>query len=168
MNLSGILFIAKYFQQLYFIPILLVSCGRRWWRMGLCKNLCVVNIASCIVWYVNIASCIVWYVNIASCIVWYVNIFFRKWRIFVWLGKLKRRDHLRDAAHRWEENIKTDLQEVGCGFMDWIELAQDRDSWRAPVNAVMNLRVPQNVGNFLTNCKAVSFSRMTLLHAVSK
>jgi hypothetical protein len=42
---------------------------------------------------------------------------------------------------RWEDNIKMDLQEVGWG-MDWIELAQDKDRWRALVNAVMNLRVP--------------------------
>ena len=42
----------------------------------------------------------------------------------------------------WEDNIKMDLQEVGCGDVDWIELAQDRDRWRALVSAVMNLRVP--------------------------
>ena len=44
--------------------------------------------------------------------------------------------------HRWEDNIKMGVQEVGCGIMDWIELAPDRDSWRALVSAAMNLRVP--------------------------
>jgi hypothetical protein len=44
--------------------------------------------------------------------------------------------------HRWEDNIKMDLQEVGCGCMDWIKLAQVRDRWQALVNAVMNLWVP--------------------------
>jgi len=44
--------------------------------------------------------------------------------------------------HRWVDNIRMDLQEVGCGYMDWIVLAQDRDRWRTLVSAVMNLRVP--------------------------
>jgi hypothetical protein len=52
--------------------------------------------------------------------------------------------------------------------MNWIELAQDRDKLWVLVNVVMNIRVPQNAGNFLTNYKPVSFSRRTLLHAVSK
>jgi len=46
------------------------------------------------------------------------------------------------SRRRWKDNIKLDLQEVGCWGMDWIDLAQDRDSWRALVNAVMNLRAP--------------------------
>jgi hypothetical protein len=43
---------------------------------------------------------------------------------------------------RWVDNIRNDLQDVGCGYMDWIGLAQDRDGWRRLVSAVMNLRVP--------------------------
>ena len=43
---------------------------------------------------------------------------------------------------RWVDNIRTDLQEVGCGYMDWIGLAQDRDGWQMLVSAVMNLQVP--------------------------
>ena len=49
------------------------------------------------------------------------------------------------------DDIKMNHQEVGCGVMNWIELAQDRDRWRVPVNAAMKLRVPLNAGNFLTS-----------------
>jgi len=57
---------------------------------------------------------------------------------------------LRRPRHRWEDNIKVDLQEVICEGKDWIVVAQNRDRWRAVVKAVMNVRVPQNAGNFLT------------------
>ena len=58
------------------------------------------------------------------------------------MGKPEGKRPLGRPRHRWEDNIKMDLQEVGCGVMDWIELAQDRERWRALVTAVMNLRVP--------------------------
>ena len=58
------------------------------------------------------------------------------------MGKPEGKRPLRRRRCRWEDNIKMDLQEVGCGGMDWIELAQDTDRWRALVNAVLNLRAP--------------------------
>ena len=60
----------------------------------------------------------------------------------VLVGKPEGKRLLGRPRRRWVDNIKMDLQEVGYGGMDWIELAQDRDRWRALVNAVMNLRVP--------------------------
>jgi len=59
----------------------------------------------------------------------------------VLMGKPEGKRQLGRHRRRWEDNIKMDLQEVGCGRMDWIEVAQDRDRWRALVNAVMNIRV---------------------------
>jgi len=58
------------------------------------------------------------------------------------VGKPEGKRPLGRPRRRWVDNIRMDLQEVGCGGMDWIELAQDRYKWRALVNAVMNLRVP--------------------------
>ena len=57
------------------------------------------------------------------------------------MGKREGKIPFRRPRRRWKDNIRMDLQEVGCGRMDWIELSQGRDRWRALVNAVMNLRV---------------------------
>jgi len=60
----------------------------------------------------------------------------------VLVGKTEGRKPLGRPRRRWVDNIRMELQEVGCGYMDWIELAQDRDRWRTLVSAVMNLLVP--------------------------
>jgi len=86
----------------------------------------------------------------------------------VLVGKPEGKRSLGTPRRRWVDNIGIDLREVGCGYMDWIGLIQDRDRWRTLVSAVMSLRVPGNAGNFLTSCKPVSFSRRTLHHGVSK
>jgi hypothetical protein len=57
-------------------------------------------------------------------------------------GKPEGKRPLGKPRHRWEDNIRMDLGEIGCGGMDWIDLAQDRDQWVALVNMVMNLQVP--------------------------
>ena len=69
----------------------------------------------------------------------------------VLLGKPEGKRPLGRPTLRLQDNIKMDLQEMGCEGMDWMDVAQDRDRWRALVNAVMNLQVPYNVGNFLTS-----------------
>ena len=73
----------------------------------------------------------------------------RVYRVLV--GRPEGKRALGKPRRRREDNIMIDLQEVGCGDMDWIELAQNRDIWLGLLSAVMNLRVPLNVGNFLTS-----------------
>ena len=58
------------------------------------------------------------------------------------MGRVEGKRPFGRHRRRWEDNIKMDLLKVGCEGMGWIDLAQDRDRWRALVNAVMNLRVP--------------------------
>ena len=58
------------------------------------------------------------------------------------MGKCEGKRPLGKPGRKWEDNFKMDLREMGCGGMDWIDVAQDRDRWRALVNAVMNLQVP--------------------------
>ena len=60
----------------------------------------------------------------------------------VLVGKPEGKRPLGRPRRRWVNNIRVDLQEVGCGYVDWIGLAQDRDRWRTLVSAVLNLRVP--------------------------
>jgi hypothetical protein len=67
------------------------------------------------------------------------------------VGKLQGKRPLGRPRHRWKDNTKMDLQEVGCECMDWIDLAEDRDRWRTLVNVVMNLQVTYNAENFLTS-----------------
>jgi hypothetical protein len=64
----------------------------------------------------------------------------------------------------WVENIKMHLREIGWNGIDWINLAQDWDQWKALVNKVMNLRVPQNTTKFLSSCTTGGYSRRAQLH----
>jgi hypothetical protein len=72
------------------------------------------------------------------------------YRILV--GKTERKSPLGRPRRRWVDAIKINLTEMRWDGMGWIDLAQDRDQWEALVNMVMNLRVPQNAGKFLSGC----------------
>ena len=71
----------------------------------------------------------------------------------VLVGKLEGKRPLGRPRRRWEDNIMMDLQEVGWGCGDWMELAPDRDRWRALVSTVTNIRVTKIAGNFLNSCR---------------
>ena len=74
---------------------------------------------------------------------WACSAYGRGERVYrVLMGKPEGKSPLGTRRRRWVDNNRMDLQEVGCGYMDWIGLAQDRDGWRRLVSAVMNLRVP--------------------------
>jgi hypothetical protein len=77
----------------------------------------------------------------------------------VLVGKPEGKRPLGRPRRRWEDNIKIDVQEVGGGRGDRMELAQDRDRWRALVSTVKNLRVPYNAGNLLVSCENWSASQ---------
>jgi hypothetical protein len=64
-----------------------------------------------------------------------------------WWENQKERGQYATTRHRWQDNIKIDLREIGWGGMDWINLAQDRDRWKAFLNTIMNLRVYKMLGN---------------------
>jgi hypothetical protein len=68
------------------------------------------------------------------------------------VGKPERKRALGRPRHRWEDNIIMDIREIGWGGVDWIDMLEDRDQWRALVNAVMKFRIPQNIGKFLSSC----------------
>jgi len=85
----------------------------------------------------------------------------------VLVGKPGGKRPLGRPRRRWEDNIKMDLQEVGRGCGDWVELAQDRERWQALASTLMNLWVPKMRGISRLAAEPVSFSR-TLLHGVSK
>jgi len=90
----------------------------------------------------------------STSIVWEIKLRKMRWVVYVaylgdrrgvyrvLAGKPEGKRPVGRPKHRWEDNINMDLQEVRCGAMDWIDLAHDRDSWQARVNAVMNFRVP--------------------------
>jgi len=78
----------------------------------------------------------------------------------VLVGKPEGKRAFGRRRRRWEDNIKIDLQEVGCVIMNLVDLTQDRDRWWAFVNAVMNLRVLNNGTNFLTENRLASRERL--------
>jgi hypothetical protein len=83
------------------------------------------------------------------------------------MGKSRGKSAVRRHKRKWEDNIKMDLEGKGWSDMGLIDLVQDKDWWRAPVNKVMNLRVLENVKIFLSSCATGGFSRKSLLHGIS-
>jgi hypothetical protein len=83
------------------------------------------------------------------------------------VGKPEGKRPLGRPRHRWMDNIRMDLGEVGWGDVDWIGVAKDRNRWRALVNSVLNLRVPLNVGKLSNGLTSSGLSSSAQLHRVS-
>jgi hypothetical protein len=81
-----------------------------------------------------------------------------------WWENQKERDHLEDQDVGGWTILKRILREIGWDVIDWIDLAQDRNQWRALVNTRMNIRVPENAGKFLSSCRIGGPSRRAQLH----
>jgi hypothetical protein len=79
------------------------------------------------------------------------------------VGKPEVKRPLGRPRCRWVNNIKMDRREIGWDGVDWIDMAQGRDRWRALVNTVLNLRVPFNAGKFLSVCTIIGSSRRAQL-----
>jgi hypothetical protein len=83
------------------------------------------------------------------------------------VGKPEGKRPLGRPRRRWVDNIRLDLGEVGWGDVDWIDLAKDRNRWRALVNSVLNLRVPRNAGKLSSGLTSSGLSSSVHLHIVS-
>jgi hypothetical protein len=83
------------------------------------------------------------------------------------VGKPEGKRLLGRPKRRWVDNISLDLGEVGWGDVDWIGLAQNRNSWRALVNSVLNLRIPLNAGKLSSGLTCSGLSSSAQLHIVS-
>jgi hypothetical protein len=81
----------------------------------------------------------------------------------IMVGKPEGKRPLGTPRRRWVDNIKMDLGVRGWDGVDWIDMAQDSDQWRALVNTVMKLRVPYNDGKLLNGCTIGGFSRRAQL-----
>jgi hypothetical protein len=91
-----------------------------------------------------------------------------KWNIYrILMEKSEKKTPLNEQRRRWVDKIKMDLRKIRRGDMGWIDLAVDSDQCRALLNTVMNLRVPENAGKFLSSCTIGGFSRRAQLHEVS-
>jgi hypothetical protein len=83
------------------------------------------------------------------------------------VGKAEGKRPLGRPRRKWVDNIRMDLGEVGWGDVDWIGLAKDSNRWRAPVNSVLNLRVPSNAGKLSSGLTSSGLSISVQLHRVS-